>query len=343
MQGAVLTETNLWSADFADANLTGANFEDANLIAAEMRGADLTQADLSDAVLAHSDFSDAVLTGADMRDTLADSANFTGAVLQTVDFEGASLLNTDFSGADLEGAFWLGATTGLPIYDEATHFANTSESAPGGSEIDPFLAGWTFGPPDVDADHVRDEADVCRLDADHDQVDSDGDGVGDVCDFELTLWRDDGPSGCFDPPLAGGFSVLEADLANGTEFVRSDQPCDCFGIEVPLPPGGASVAITHVAPDATVTTFCENFPPFALGLAPGQDVCGPVLVLDGAHSFTATPYDAVDCEAGGGNTLPSSIRNFTIVPEPGAGVMLLAGVVWLAQLTRRDLGGSVAI
>lgn len=105
--------------------------------------------------------------------------------------------------------------------------------------------------------------------------------------------------------------------------------------------GGVSVPITHVAPDSTVTTFCENNAPHALELAPGQNVCGAELDLDGEHHLTAAPYDVAECEAGGGNVLPSSIRAFTIVPEPGLGVMLLAGLGWLAQLSSRRRNGRL--
>ena len=100
------------------------------------------------------------------------------------------------------------------------------------------------------------------------------------------------------------------------------QPCDCFGIEYPVTPGTASVRFLHRTESGFVEEYCENVAPYALGLGPNQPICADWLDEDGVHEVVATPYDAPGCEAGGGNTLPSSIRSFTMeAPEPGLAAM----------------------
>lgn len=188
---------------------------------------------------------------------------------------------------------------------------------------------------DGDGDEWADVLDNCPYDANPSQADTDQDLIGDLCDFQLAFWGDSGAGGCTDPPGAGPYLAIRTDLAQGDVIVRDDWPCDCFGLELPAATGTVSVRFMHAGPDAAVTQICENVPPHALGLGPGQPVCGHEFDLDGLHSVVATPYDAADCDLGPGAPLPSSARDFTIqVPEPGMAVGLVSGVAWLLLLAR---------
>ncbi|HEB90319.1 MAG TPA: pentapeptide repeat-containing protein [Deltaproteobacteria bacterium] len=187
---------------------------------------------------------------------------------------------------------------------------------------------------DWDLDGALNEWDNCVDEPNVKQADSDGDGIGDRCDHELTVWGDPGPLGCFDPPIGSGFAPISTGLEDGDTIARDQVPCDCFGIELSPDASTRSVKFVHTAPDSTVTEICENNAPHALGLAPGQNVCAPELDLDGLHTIVATPYDAPGCDLGGGNPYPSTTRQFSIVPEPGTTGMLVGGVGGLVGLMR---------
>jgi hypothetical protein len=192
-----------------------------------------------------------------------------------------------------------------------------------------------FAPVDLDRDSFIDALDNCRVDANPDQADTDIDGVGDACERNLIFWADKGLEGCTTPPKRLPYEMVSTDLGNGDVIDRSEQPCDCFGIEYPVTPGTASVRFLHRTESGFVEEYCENVAPYALGLGPNQPICADGLDEDGLHQVMATPYDAPGCEAGGGNALPSSIRSFTIAaPEPGLAVMIEAGVLGLIGLSR---------
>lgn len=88
--------------------------------------------------------------------------------------------------------------------------------------------GFCVGAPgDVDGDGVADEDDNCPRVANPDQVDSDGDGVGDAC-AEITLPGDCTGSGecAIDQVCVEGLcQVVECSLAAGAELCPSDAVC----------------------------------------------------------------------------------------------------------------------
>lgn len=193
-----------------------------------------------------------------------------------------------------------------------------------------------FAPVDLDRDGVVDALDNCRVDANGDQVDADSDGVGDACDDSLVVWTDPGTSGCTIPPQPSPYTPMTSDLANSDIIDRAAQPCDCMGMELPATPGVASVRFLHLSPTGVVKEVCENVAPYAFGLAPGQPLCSTSLAQNGVHSIMVTPYDAPGCEAGVGDAMGSSIRRFSVVPEPGTALMLGTGVIGLAARGRRS-------
>lgn len=193
-----------------------------------------------------------------------------------------------------------------------------------------------FAPVDLDRDEIIDALDNCRVDANPDQADTDSDGVGDACEKNLIFWADQGLEGCTTPPKRLPYEMVVNDLGNGDVIDRSAQACDCFGIEYPVTPGSASVRFLHRLPSGAVEEYCENVAPYALGLGPNQPICADGLDEDGLHELMVTPYDAPGCEAGDGEALASSIRSFTMdAPEPGMAVMVGAGVLGLAGVSRK--------
>jgi hypothetical protein len=78
---------------------------------------------------------------------------------------------------------------------------------------------------DADADDVWDQRDNCPLDANRDQIDRDGDGVGDVCDnCAPPIDPDLYPLDRFDPSSAAGLSDLfNPDQANCNEEAENEQ------------------------------------------------------------------------------------------------------------------------
>jgi uncharacterized membrane protein len=216
-------------------------------------------------------------------------------------------------------------------------FDNCAEE-PNGDQADLDTDGTgdaCFAPVDLDRDDVVDALDNCRVDANPDQADGDSDGVGDACEKNLIFWADKGLEGCATPPKRLPYEIVMSDLGNGAVIDRSAQPCDCFGVEYPVTAGTASVRFLHRTESGFVEEYCENVAPYALGLGPNQPICADGLDEDGLHELMVTPYDAPGCEAGGGNALPSSIRSFTMAPEPGLAAMIGAGVLGLIGLSRR--------
>ncbi|MEZ4282053.1 MAG: pentapeptide repeat-containing protein [Myxococcota bacterium] len=215
-------------------------------------------------------------------------------------------------------------------------FDNCAEE-PNADQTDADLDGTgdvCFAPVDLDRDGIADALDNCPVDANPDQADGDADGVGDACDDALVVWTDPGTSGCTTPPQAPPYTAVTNDLANADLIDRSQQPCDCMGIELSGVLGTASVRFVHLAPNGVVSESCVNASPYAFGLAPGQPICSSELAQNGAHALMVTPYDAPDCAAGSGEPLPSSIRRFE-VPEPGMTGMLCVGLLALSGFARR--------
>jgi hypothetical protein len=228
----------------------------------------------------------------------------------------------------------LGSSVSLSNSGLTTIVGAISDNTPLGTNTG---SAFVFTENDRDFDGISDESDNCIYDSNPMQSDADSDGVGDICDFELTLWSYDEPIECVEPPRPQYLFSAITDLANWDAVSRDQHPCDCFGIELPLPQGAASIRFSHMGPDSSVTSYCENVAPYALGLSPGQHICSEELNLDGLHSVTATPYTAYGCDDGIGSALPTSTRKFWIAPEPGLASLIGAGVLLLVRLSRRGI------
>ncbi len=96
LDGADLSDANLWEANLSDANLSRAFLFRANL-----NEANLGRANLSRAGLLFANLSRANLIGANLSGTDATDANLSGAYLGGADLFEADLRGTDLSGADL--------------------------------------------------------------------------------------------------------------------------------------------------------------------------------------------------------------------------------------------------
>ena len=112
--------------------------------------------------------------------------------------------------------------------------------------------------PDTDADGVHDSLDNCRRFANEDQVDSDGDGVADACDF---LWADVAPAGLPDGRVNIGDVVRLLRMSIGLEPVSAED-----------------LRRANVAPAAPVTDPAEALVP-TLELPQVVDVGDVILTL----------------------------------------------------------------
>lgn len=218
------------------------------------------------------------------------------------------------------------------ISDDAFIVAGGGTNPSGAREA--WVAGVSF---DTDGDGVSSSQDVCRLDFDPLQLDGDGDGVGDACDAQVVFWQGQGLPKCFEVPVNEKFVVVSLDLGNGDLVDRSPFRCDCFGVEVPATTGAESVLVTHVGPDSVATQVCDSSPPFAFGVAPGQEMCRPEFDQNGSHTIVGTPFTEAGCGSGSGTALPSSIRSFVMVPEPRTPSIIALGSLLLAFLPRLRL------
>jgi uncharacterized protein YjbI with pentapeptide repeats len=103
LNGADLTQANLYEANLIGADLTQANLDGADLIKASLSGAFLAGADLTNASLGWADLSGTDLSGTNLSRTDLSGANLDGANLSSTDLSGAGLGETVLGDTNLSG------------------------------------------------------------------------------------------------------------------------------------------------------------------------------------------------------------------------------------------------
>jgi uncharacterized protein YjbI with pentapeptide repeats len=130
LRGADLSDSTLWTTNFADVNLDGAKLRHAGLVNAclvgahlkdaNLRGANLLGADLTRASLSYADLTEAGITRANLTEAQVYGADLTGADLSKSDLTGTVLNGSNLTGAKLTGAKLENARMGDIIYDDQT-------------------------------------------------------------------------------------------------------------------------------------------------------------------------------------------------------------------------------
>lgn len=130
LRGADLSDSTLWTTNFADVNLDGANLRHAGFVNAclvgahlkdaNLRGARLLGADLTRASLPYADLTEAGITRANLTKAQVYGADLTGADLSKSDLTGTVLTGSKLAGAKLTGAKLENARMEDIIYDDQT-------------------------------------------------------------------------------------------------------------------------------------------------------------------------------------------------------------------------------
>ena len=103
LQGADLSQVNLFHSNFTQANLNEANLSQVTFSCADLTQADLTHADLTEANLIHANLTDANLTEANLTEANLTEANLTEANLTEANLTKANLTDAMISQAQLAG------------------------------------------------------------------------------------------------------------------------------------------------------------------------------------------------------------------------------------------------
>jgi uncharacterized protein YjbI with pentapeptide repeats len=130
LRGADLSDSTLWTTNFADVNLDGAKLRHAafvnaclvgaHLKDANLRGANLLGADLTRASLSYADLTEAGITRANLTEAQVYGADLTGADLSKSDLTRTVLNGSNLTGAKLTGAKLENARMEDIIYDDQT-------------------------------------------------------------------------------------------------------------------------------------------------------------------------------------------------------------------------------